>query len=258
MSNIKTLCIIQARMGSSRLSGKVLKPILGTPMLEHQINRLIAIDNIDKFIIATSTEKDDDAIELLCNKLNLGCFRGHKNDVLDRFYQAAQVDMPKYIVRLTGDCPLIDAEIVSQVIDYHLLSNVDYTSNCNPATLPDGLDVEIFSFKALKSAWEQSKKPSEREHVTPFIRNNDDSFSCQNFNYHTDLSKHRWTVDEEKDFEFVHKIYTHLYNQNKNFALKEILLLLAEHPELLEINKFINRNEGLLKSEEQDKEHGFD
>ena len=257
MSKIKTLCILQARMGSSRLPGKVLKPILGIPMLVHQINRLTAVDNIDKFIIATSTEKDDDAIEQLCNKINIACFRGDKNDVLDRFYQAAQVDMPKYIVRLTGDCPLIDAKIVSQVIDFHLQNNVEYTSNCNPPTLPDGLDVEIFSFKALKIAWEQSKRPSEREHVTPFIRNND-FFTCQNFYYHTDLSQHRWTVDEEKDFEFVDEVYKHLYSQNINFALSEILALLAERPELLKINNLINRNEGLIKSENKDKEQGFD
>lgn len=258
MSTSQTLCILQARMGSTRLPGKVLKPILGEPMLAHQINRLSGVKTIDTLLVATSTEQEDDAIEQLCKQLSIPCFRGNKNDVLDRFYQAALAYRPENIVRLTGDCPLIDAEIVTQVVELHLHSHHDYTSNCNPPTLPDGLDVEVFTFKALTKAWQHSSKPSEREHVTPYIRNNTQMFSCQNFHYPTDLSQHRWTVDEEKDFEFVSAIYRHLYKNNNHFALNEILALLAERPELLEINNLISRNEGLIKSEEQDKEQGFD
>ncbi len=253
---IDTLIILQARFSSSRLPGKVLKTLLDKPMLAHQIARLEKVRHKHKLIVATSVQQSDDAIEDLCKNLNITCFRGSLDDVLDRYYQAAvkynNKNTIKNIVRITGDCPLIEYSIIDQVIELFLITNVDYCSNCDPATLPDGLDVEVFSFSALKIAWEKANKPSEREHVTPYIRNNSNIFSATNFYYKPNLSHLRWTVDEPCDFDFVTKIYQALYESNPYFRLDDILSLLKKQPELNLINQGVIRNEGLIKSEKLD------
>lgn len=255
---MQVLMVLQARVSSTRLPSKVLKPILGKPMLAHQILRLKKVKLVDKIVVATSVQRDDDDIEKLCNKLKIECYRGKLDDVLDRYYQACLAYKPTHVVRVTGDCPLIDSDIIDQVIKLHLDNNYDYSSNCAPPTLPDGLDVEIFTFSALEKAWLTSKLPSEREHVTLFIRNNPDLFSMQNFSYHNDLSTLRWTVDEAADFEFVTQIYEALYPKNKYFNLRDILTLLQERPNLSTINQHFNRNEGLIKSLMKDKELSHD
>jgi len=259
---IDTLIILQARFSSSRLPGKVLKTIIDKPMLAHQIERLSKIKSAHKLIVATSNQQSDDAVESLCKELNISCFRGSLDDVLDRYYQAAifhnKNNAIKNIVRITGDCPLIDAEIVDKIIELFLITKVDYCSNCNPATLPDGLDVEVFSFSALKAAWKNASKPSEREHVTSYIRHNTNLFSATNFYYKPDLSHLRWTVDEPCDFELVTKIYQALYENNPYFNLDDILSLLKKQPELSLINQEITRNEGLIKSEKLDREFNND
>ncbi len=251
------LIILQARLSSSRLPGKVLKKILGKPMLEHQLRRLSQISIPHQLLVATSDQSDDNAIATLCNQLNVDCYRGPLNDVLARYYHAAQSVNAnkniKHIVRLTGDCPLIDANIIDEVIALYLSKAVDYCSNCAPATLPDGLDVEIFSFNALTIAYEQATKPAEREHVTLFIRDNPQLFKVINYMHQPDLSHFRWTVDEPKDFELVTKIYQTLYPKKHNFDLADILSLLAEQPALTQINHQIMLNEVLKKSEETDK-----
>ena len=250
------LIILQARLSSSRLPGKVLKKILGKPMLEHQLARLSHIKIPHHLLVATSSQSDDDPIAVLCAQLNVNCFRGELSDVLSRYYHAAQsinqVEKIKHIVRLTGDCPLVDAEIIDKVISHYLTKKVDYCSNCAPATLPDGLDVEVFSFASLKVTFEQAVKPSEREHVTPYIRNNPQLFTLANYSHHVDLSHLRWTVDEPEDFELVCKIYQHLYPDNPTFDLVDILTLIAKYPALTQINQHIMRNEGLLKSQQAD------
>ncbi|WP_417668673.1 cytidylyltransferase domain-containing protein [Pseudoalteromonas tetraodonis] len=258
-----TLIILQARMSSSRLPNKVLLPILDKPMLAHQVARLQKVKTAHKLIIATSNEDSDDDIELLCRQLDIDCFRGDLSDVLARYYHAAikfksndnTDNKSTNIVRVTGDCPLIDANVIDDVIELFTKNNCDYCSNCAPATLPDGLDVEIFSFTALEKAYQLAKKPSEREHVTPFIRNNPQLFTLSNYAHNPDLSHYRWTVDEPKDFELVTKIYEYLYAQKPNFTLADILILMQEKPELTKINHHIIRNEGLLKSEKEDQQH---
>jgi len=244
-------------MSSSRLPNKVLMPILGKPMLAHQIARLSQVKTPHKLIIATSEQKSDDAIAELCNKLKVNCFRGSLKDVLARYYQAAQAynidGSVKNIVRVTGDCPLIDSNIIDQVIELFLTSKVAYCSNCIPATLPDGLDVEVFTLAALKKAYKLAKQPSEREHVTPFIRNNPRLFTTKNFVHSPDLSHYRWTVDEAADFKLISKIYQALYVKNPYFKLADIIRLLQQQPELAKINQHINRNEGLKKSALADK-----
>ena len=253
----ETLIILQARTSSSRLPNKVLLPILGKPMLSHQVARLAKVKTPHKLIVATSEQRSDDAIEKLCQQLKITCFRGSLDDVLGRYYQAAIInnsnDRVKNIVRVTGDCPLIDSHIIDQVIDLFLSSKVDYCSNCEPATLPDGLDVEVFTFSALTKAFKQAKKPSEREHVTPFIRNNPHLFTTKNFYHSPDLSHYRWTVDEAADFQLVSEIYQALYPKNQYFKLADIITLIRQQPELAKINQNINRNEGLEKSELADK-----
>jgi len=248
----ETLIILQARMTSTRLPNKVLMPILGKPMLAHQIKRLTRVKTHHQLVIATSTQITDDPIEALCQQYKVHCFRGSLNDVLARYYYTAcqfkKNNTLKNIVRITGDCPLIDSDIVDNVINLFLTSNVDYCSNCAPATLPDGLDVEVFSFTALKKAHQLAKKSSEREHVTLFIRNNPKLFNMNNYHHHTDLSHFRWTVDEPKDFELVSEIYHALYPNDQHFSLNDILMLIGKRPELSLINEHILRNEGLIKS----------
>ncbi len=250
--------ILQARLSSTRLPGKVLKSIVNKPMLALQIERIKLAKSINKIIVATSNEQDDDAIALLCEGLNIPCFRGDLNDVLDRFYHAAEKYPSEHIVRLTGDCPLIEPTIIDQVVALHLKQKADYTSNCLIPCLPDGLDVEVFTCKALIQSWKSAKKPSEREHVTQYIRNNDEIFTLENYQYSPDLSMHRWTVDEPKDFDLVEKIYQNLYPHKTNFTMKDVLTLLSKQPDLIKINNKFNRNQGLEDSKAFDKEQGFE
>jgi spore coat polysaccharide biosynthesis protein SpsF len=242
------LAILQARMSSTRLPGKVLKPILGKPMLQLQVERIKRSQRIDRLIIATSADAADDVIEVFCEQNLISCFRGSLDNVLDRFYQAAKKYSPDHIVRLTGDCPVIDPTLIDQVIDHHLTSQADYTSNSNPPTFPDGLDVEVCTFEALKKAWQEAGLPSQLEHVTSFIHQQSNVFKIKIFSSERDLSHHRWTVDQIEDFEMITQVFKTLYPINPNFTKDDILTFLASHPEVMEINNQITRNEGYEKS----------
>ena len=250
---ITTLAILQARMSSTRLPGKVMEPILGRPMLERQIERLRRCKRIDQLIVATSSHPEDDVLETLCRRLGVPCFRGDLENVLDRFYQAAKPYNPKHVVRLTGDCPLTDPRLIDELIDFYLNAQCDYASNCEVPTLPDGLDAEVFSFGALAHAWQAAVLPSHREHVTTFIRSHPERFKIGLYKYHQDLSDLRWTVDEPEDFQFVAKVYEKLYPADAAFGTEDILALLEREPELMEINRRFERNSGLKKSIEKDK-----
>ena len=245
------LAIIQARMGSTRLPGKILKEILGQPLLIHLINRLSQARTVDRIVVATTSAQADDPVEKLCREKGYNCFRGSENDVLDRFYQAALASGAREkdaIVRITGDCPLLDPEVVDKVIKLTVESGADYASNVNPPTYPDGLDVEVFAFTALETAWRKASLVSEREHVTPFMRNNPRIFKQANLENNRDLSNLRWTVDEEEDFAFVKSVYEKLYTEGRVFTTREVVDLLITHPELITINNKFKRNEGFLKS----------
>lgn len=246
------LAIVQARVSSKRLPDKVLKPILGHTMLSLEIERINRSIRIDKILIATSTDTSDDAIESICSQMKVLCFRGSLDDVLDRFYQATLYYKPDHIVRLTGDCPLIDPQTIDNVIDYYTSGNFDYVSNTLKPTFPDGLDVEIFSYAALETARKEASLPSQREHVTPYIYQHPDKFNIGSYEHNTDLSHMRWTVDKQEDFVFVNNIYDLLYPFNENFTFRDILDLLKSNPSLLEINSHIGRNEGHEKSLKQD------
>jgi spore coat polysaccharide biosynthesis protein SpsF len=223
-------------------------------MLSLQIERIQRSKKIDKLIVATSNERSDNDIGNLCINIQIPCFRGSLDDVLDRFYQTAMQYKPEHVVRLTGDCPLIDPEIIDDVIEFYLKGGYDYATNSMvPYTFPDGLDVEVFRFTVLEKAWHEALLSSHREHVTPFIRQHPEMFKVGHYKNEVDLSHLRWTVDEPEDFEFVSQIYKELYSQNPTFITEDILELISRKPSLLGINSHVVRDMGAKKSAEADK-----
>ena len=247
--------MIQARMGSSRLPGKVMKEVVGKPLLEHIINRLDFCSNVDKIIVITSAEVENEPIRNLCEKLGIDCFSGNEMDVLDRYYKASikfDLDEEDSVVRITADCPLIDPIIVDKVIEKHLENNYDYTTNTLVRTFPDGLDCEVFTVPILKEMWDKAKLKSEREHVTLFIKNNSEDYNLGGYEQDIDWSHLRWTVDEKEDFILIKNIYEKLYDENNIFLMEDILELLDKNTDLLKINDMYERNEGLQKSLDND------
>lgn len=242
------LAILQARCSSSRLPGKVLKPILGEPMIARQIERLRRSQRISRLIVATSNEASDDPLAKLCGELGIACFRGSLDDVLDRFYQAAKTFPTEHVLRLTGDCPLAAPEVIDGCIDFHLAGNYDYSTNALHETFPDGLDVEVFRFSCLEEAWKEARLPSEREHVTPFIHRRPERYRIGHYQQAQNLSGLRWTVDRAEDFQLVEAVYKELYPAKPAFTTADILALLERRPELVTLNANLTRNEGYLKS----------
>lgn len=250
MKTGKVLAIIQARMSSTRLPGKVLLPIVdGKGALELMLERVCRAKTLHKIVVATTTSSCDDRIADLCEHLGYEYFRGSEEDVLDRYYQTALAFGPgRIIVRLTGDCPLHDPQVIDKVVESFVNSDADYASNIEPPTYPDGLDVEIFTFEALRKAWRNAKLSSEREHVTIYIRNHPELFSKKNVSYSKDCSKYRWTLDEESDYRLIKKIFTHFYHRNPCFTMQDILSFIKENPDIESINSGIQRNEGFLEA----------
>jgi len=248
------LAILQARVSSSRLPNKVLKSILGKPMLLHQIKRIQNSKTIDQLVVATSVDASDNDIEQMCLDNNIEVFRGDLDNVLDRFYQCAKQYNPTHIVRLTGDCPLADWHIIDKTIQAHLDNDFDYTNNSLKPAFPDGLDVEVMTMKSLEIAWKKAKLPSEKEHVTYYINQRKEEFKIGHFHNSKDLLHLRWTVDEPEDFIFVEKVYDYLYHDNPIFLMDDVLELLNKQPELLKINNRFEANEGMKKSLKEDKE----
>jgi len=248
-----TLAIIQARMGSTRLSGKILKPILGKSMLAHMLERVQRARSVDAIMIATTDKPEDDPTAELARAYRTRVFRGSESDVLDRFYRAAESMHPDVVVRLTGDCPLSDPSSIDAVVHRFFEQRCDYTST--PHNYPEGLDAEVFSFTALKHAAEHARLPSEREHVTPYIKNHPELFRLDTpwASGSDDHSAMHWSVDSAADFNFVNSVFEKLYPQNPFFTKDDVLNLLAREPDLLAINKGGTGYEGLAKSLEEDK-----
>jgi spore coat polysaccharide biosynthesis protein SpsF len=240
---VNVLALLQARVSSTRLPGKVLKPILGEPMLIRQIERINRAKRIEKLIVATSTDASDDAIEALCRKKGIACSRGSLNDVLDRFYQAAVPSAPSHVVRLTGDCPLIDPALVDDTVKFYLThrTEYDYVSNVLKRTYPRGMDCEVFSFSALKQAFDEAKDRKEREHVTPFIYGRPERFKLGGVAGAEDQSCLRLTVDTSEDFDLIEKVITALYPAKHDFSLADIVSLLKQRPEWASINQNIKQ-----------------
>ncbi len=253
--NIMVFTIIQARMNSSRLPGKVLIDVCGTPELVHVVRRVIRAKTVDRVIVATTDTKSDDPIERCCIENNICFYRGSENDVLDRFYKAAlefNVSENDYIVRVTADCPFIDADVIDKVINAAIKSKRDYVSNTIKPTYPDGLDIEVFTFKTLKYAWENAFLKSEREHVTPYIYKNPEKFSLLNVEGLEDLSELRWTLDEKDDLDVILSVYNELYFKDNFFGLRDIIKLFRERPDIFSKNMSYKRNEGYIKSLQED------
>ncbi len=252
---MKTVSIIQARMGSTRLPGKISKLILGKPMLTQMLERVKKAKKIDEIIVATTNKSEDDLTAKIAEESGVKVFRGSELDVLDRFYCAAKNFDADIVVRLTGDCPLMDPQVIDGVITrFQKLQNIiDYSST--PHNYPEGLDVEIFSFSALKLAAHEAGLPSEREHVSLFIKNHPERFGIDVWKEgHRDDSKMHWSVDSQSDFDFVTKVYEKLYPINSNFDKDEIIQLLSENPSFLKINEGGTGYEGLAKSLKEDEE----
>ena len=254
---MKILCVTQARVGSTRFYGKILKKINSKTLLEIHLKRISKSKFIDKIIVATSVNPDDKKIHKICKNLSYNFFAGSENDVLDRIYKASlKYKEYKYIVRLTSDCPLIDPILIDKVIKYCLANKLDYCSNTLNPTYPDGQDIEIFTLNALKKAWKNAKMPSEREHVTPYIWKNStynkkNMFKSENFDEGFDYSNIRMTVDELNDYILVKKI---VENLNYESGWLDYVFFILNNPELKNINKFINRNEGYTKSLNNEKD----
>ena len=251
--------IIQARMGSTRLPGKVMMELCGKPVIEHVVNRLNESKLIDKIIIATSIDSNNQPIIEFCQKKDISYFVGSENDVLDRYYKTAiynKLDEEDILIRITSDCPLIDPFVVDKVIEEHISKNNDYTTNVIECTYPDGLDCEVFNFSILKDAWLNANLSSQREHVTLYIRDNPNKFKLGNVKNDYDLSDFRWTLDEKEDFIFINEIYQNLYHENSFFTMEDVIELINHKPELLEINSKFTRNEGLIKSLNEDVDLG--
>src|SRR3989344_287708 len=249
------VCIIQARMGSTRLPGKVSKLILGKPMLVHQIERVKQSRFVDRVVVATTIKDEDDIIARMAQEAGVECFRGSESDVLDRYYQAAREAQADIVVRVTGDCPLSDPKVIDETIEYFLknATDVDYASK--PSNYPEGLDMEIFSFSTLERAWKEAVKPSEREHVTPYVYNHPEMFRVRAWQSGVeDFSAMHWSVDTPEDFIFVTKIFENLYPQNSVFSKDEVLNLLSEKPELHSINVGGTGYEGYHKSLKEDEQ----
>ena len=245
-------CIIQARMGSSRLPGKVLmKSDNGRPFLYHVVNQLRHCTKVKNLVIATTVNQEDDEIQKFANNNTIDVFRGSEKDVLDRYFQCAKKYSFSTIVRITADCPLIDPQIVDKVIEQFFSGNYDFATNTLTRTFPIGTDVEVFSFSALKRTWESAQLPSEREHVTPYLRN-ERNFKIINVQNDKNISSLRLTVDRIEDFELIKQI---LKNISINpIHLGDVLELFSRKPELIEINKHIDNNEGFSRSLKEDQE----
>ena len=237
-------------MSSIRLPEKVLIDIAGRPMLWHVVNRTRGARLIERVVVATTTNKADDVIEQFCRQNRIDCFRGSEDDVLDRFYQAAKLYDADPVVRVTGDCPLIDPEIFDKVIAKYLEGGYEFVTNTLQYTYPDGLDLEMFSFAALERAWRETTEPRHREHVGSFIRYSG-LFPSANVENETDLlgEEHRWTVDDARDLEFVREVFARLGGSgDSDFGMNEVLSLVNAHPEIRSINQGAIRNEGAYLS----------
>ena len=245
--------IIQARMASTRLPGKVLKEVLGKPILLYQLEQLKSVNQIEQIIVATTTSQKDDPLIELCERESIACFRGSEDNVLERFYQAALHYGADPIIRLTADCPLIDPHICERVISTYLSKQADADIVRLGPTFAEGLDCSVFSFKVLEEAYHNAKWESEREHVTLYIYNHPEDYRIIALKNETDDSKYRFTIDAPKDFEVVKAIIEGLSSEKPgSFTTKKVKKFLDDHPDIFCMNTDIIRNEGLSKSLEDD------
>ena len=244
---LRVVILVQARMGSSRLRGKVLKEVMDKPLLHYLIERLQRVELKEEIVITTTVNVEDEKIVDFCRFEKIPIFRGQSEDVLDRFYYAAQTFKADVIVRITADCPLSDPLIIDQVIKTYLdnYPKYDYVSNSHMGrSYPVGMDVEVFSFKALEEAFHEATLPEEREHVTPFIYRRPTRYHKKLISHQPDLSNFRLTVDTIEDFELINKLLEDIYPKKPNFTMDDIIHILQfDHPEWVKINCAVKQRE---------------
>jgi spore coat polysaccharide biosynthesis protein SpsF (cytidylyltransferase family) len=248
---MKVVGIIQARMSSRRLPNKVLLPLCDEPVLAHVVKRTRACPLIDDVWIATSTEKSDDLISKWARENNVKCYRGSLDDVLDRYVKTAKIANADAVVRITADCPAIDPEVITKVVEGFIKGDFDYYGLAG--SFPDGLDCSVFSYLALERAWREAKLPSEREHVGPYIQNHSDYFKLGELCLFdgTGIGHHRWTLDEPEDYHLL-KLIFNSFQPGHIFKTREIIEIFKLNPSWISINNKINRNEGYQYSLQKD------
>lgn len=233
---MSVLCILQARVSSTRLPGKVLMPILGEPMLARQVERVRRAERVDAVTVATSDQGSDDDVAALCERLGVACHRGSLEDVLERFYRAAQGSDAAHVMRLTGDCPLTDPAILDALVELHLAGGFAYSSNVEERTYPDGLDAEVFTHALLDRAWREATAQYDREHVTPFMRRAVPRSRRGMLKDRNDRSDLRWTVDFPEDYALACRVFEELYPDDPAFGAEDVHRLLLAHPEIGALN----------------------
>ena len=222
-------------MGSTRLPGKVLKDLGGETVLARVVSRLRRAVRVNEIVVATTNSVADDAIVRECSRLKVSSFRGSENDVLDRYYRAAQVCAARTVVRITSDCPVIDPQLVDETVRVFQQQRGDYASNAFPRTYPRGLDTEVFTVAALEQAWRDAHEPYEREHVTPYFYEHPELFRLVPLRGEIDCSQYHWTLDTAEDLELLRAIYARFRNQD-DFNWSEVIQLMEREPELTELN----------------------
>ncbi len=237
----RTIIIVQARMTSTRLPGKVLLPLAGAPMLTRLLERLRRVQRAQGIVIATTTNASDDPIAELCMQQGVPCHRGSEHDVLSRYADAARLHGADVVVRITSDCPLIDPALIDQVIAAYEEGDSDYVSNMLPPTWPYGMAVEVFSASALAEAHAEASQAAEREHVTPFLYWHPERYRLRNLASPVDLSRHRWTVDTPEDYDLVRRLFEALYQNRIDFTQTDVLEMLNVHPQWIAINQHIQQ-----------------
>ena len=231
-----TVAIVQARMSSTRLPGKVLRPLLGEPMLTHVMRRTSRAQRLDATVVATSTAPEDDAIAELAARQGWLCSRGSLEDLLDRYITAARAHHADVVVRITADCPLIDPSIIDATIAAFAAGGCDYAATgLEPRTLPRGLDVEVMAIAALEKAWREDADPAWREHATPYLYRHPERFALCRVGSDEDHSGHRWTVDTPEDFELIRRIYEALGRDD--FSWRDVLALVSANPSWEDVNR---------------------
>lgn len=237
---MRVVAIVQARMGSTRLPGKVLQDLGGATMLERVVSRVRRSRLAGEILVATTTQPEDEAIVAESGRLGVAVFRGSEQDVLDRYYQAARQARAEVVLRITADCPFTDPALLDELLLAFLGHRPDYASNCLTRSYPRGLDAEVMTFAALSRAWREASKPYQREHVTPYLYENPSQFKLLSVAGEEDDSECRWTVDTAEDLEFARAVYLHFQNK-EDFGWRDVRSLAAAQPELAEINRHVRQ-----------------
>ena len=241
---MRVVAVVQARMGSTRLPGKVLLPVVGAPLLVRMVQQVRAAGSLDEVVVATSTAPEDQAIVDLCRANQIAVVTGHPTDLIDRHLTAARAFAAEVVVKIPSDCPLIDPRIIDKVIGIYRAApaRYDFLSNLHPATYPDGNDVEVMPLPMLELAFREAQKTHEREHTTPFFWDQPERFRIGNVTWETGLDysmSHRFTIDYKEDLAFIREVYAALYRPDHAFSLEEILALLDSRPDIFAINQHL-------------------